>query len=110
MKEVVKILKEIEQINFPEDWVDPVQQILNQHNSELHNLDSKSKEFSVIEILLKETLTAGVVKKVEIVQNKHLWMAYQEKFQAIKNKLKKAPETKLLWHGTGATPPTYIYN
>jgi hypothetical protein len=46
----------------------------------LYNLDSKSKEFFGIEKLLKETLTAVVVKKVEIVQNKHLWKAYRERF------------------------------
>jgi hypothetical protein len=43
----------------------------------LQNLDSKSKEFVNIEKLLKETIPAGVVKKVEVIQNKYLWMAYQ---------------------------------
>ena len=41
---------------------------------------------------MKETIPAGVVKKVEIVQNLQLWEGYQLELKKIRNKLGKDPE------------------
>ena len=42
MREFVKIRGEIEKLNLPEDWINPISQIVDKKKFALQNLDSKS--------------------------------------------------------------------
>ena len=60
--------------------------------------------------MLKQTIPNAKAKKVQILQNFHLWKAYQLECLKLYDKLKKKPETQLLWHGTRGTDPKLIYD
>jgi len=92
-RQAVYIIQEINRLNFPIDWINPVKQIADKKNFVLQNLNPKSLEFLAVQKLLIETIPAGVVKKVDIVQNIDLWVAYQGKLKVIKDKLGEDPET-----------------
>ena len=74
-----------------------------------HDLAMDSKALKDIDGLLKQTIPTAKVKKVQILQNFHLWNAYQVEVKKLCDKLQKAPETQLLWHGTSKTDPKLIY-
>ena len=83
---------EMQRLKLPGDWINPISQIAEKKNFALQNLDPKSQGFSAIQDLVKQTIPAGDVRKVEIVQNLQLWECYQLEVKKIKNKLGKDPE------------------
>ena len=94
MKELLPICDRMKKLNIlPEDWINTVQQIVDNKKCVLQNLDTKSKGFLVVEQLLKSTIPEGVVKKVEIIQNLYLWEVYQQEVAHIRDNLGMQPET-----------------
>ena len=88
---------------YPEEW-EPQNKEL-----ELKLLDRHSIEWSKVSEKFLCTLSLKYVVKIERIQNKQLWEKYYHHREIIKGKTDGVIDEKLLFHGTGKTPPSDMY-
>mmetsp|Transcript_21735 Transcript_21735/g.24593 ORF Transcript_21735/g.24593 Transcript_21735/m.24593 type:complete len:362 (-) Transcript_21735:45-1130(-) len=79
--------------------------------NQIWSLGSHHVEYGRIVAAFEKTLPGATVKKIEIIQNKHLWMRYSllGRHMAARYDNKKRM-TYPLYHGTSSTDPKVIWN
>eukprot|EP01114_Cavostelium_apophysatum_P024057 TRINITY_DN9287_c0_g1_i1.p1 TRINITY_DN9287_c0_g1~~TRINITY_DN9287_c0_g1_i1.p1 ORF type:complete len:398 (+),score=92.87 TRINITY_DN9287_c0_g1_i1:164-1357(+) len=115
LEKVQKLQREIKELNadctLPSEWEPQTQ------NCQLFKLSETSKEYSLVEGALKDTVPEAKIVRIERVQNLFLWESYcnerkrlQDKYRGLyPNDYSKLRE-ELVFHGTGSTDPYLIYN
>jgi len=98
------LLKDYKAVSFPPEW-EPQREEL-----ELKELNSATLEWSKVSQQFHLTLQSAKIIKIERVQNKWLWEKYNRHSERMTKTNNGVINEKLLFHGTRATPPSYIYN
>jgi hypothetical protein len=68
-----------------------------------------SQEYKKVELKFKQTMPDCKISSIDRVQNRKLWRIFKNEVQDVKKKSGN-PQIMNLFHGTGSTRPSQIYN
>eukprot|EP00002_Diphylleia_rotans_P030588 TRINITY_DN62_c0_g2_i1.p1 TRINITY_DN62_c0_g2~~TRINITY_DN62_c0_g2_i1.p1 ORF type:complete len:1139 (+),score=268.25 TRINITY_DN62_c0_g2_i1:618-4034(+) len=89
---------------FPSEWGK------QEKNVALVPVANGCPEWQGVENRFRETVQAQRIISIERVQNKLIWSNFRHTIQVMTEADGKAPETKLLFHGTGKNTPSLVYD
>jgi len=103
-KQSIVLTENVLSLQPPEDWKPGME-------NQIWSIDPMSAEYRTVEASVKKSISSAKVKRIEKIQNHHLWQRFSLLKSHFANKYPDQDQAiQTLFHGTKTTDPKIIWN